>query len=274
MTDEGTGGGPWADPENARRYAAFARQHPQYRQTSRHLVALAQLRGDASVVDLACGTGVTTEAVLAVLGPGGVVTSVDGSAAMLAMAAAAVADRRVTWIQARAEDLGRHVTGPTDAVVCNSAIWQTQLGAAMPAVRQVLTAGGLFTFNIPAQILADQERLPDPLPAVMRDIAAREYGWAAPPPPPGPPGRPRLTEDHVRQQLSQAGFHLERAERLEYEETPDDLRAWLAIPAFTGRLLPGLPYDRRMRVLSQAWEQAGPAGPRTSAWLAFAARAR
>jgi ubiquinone/menaquinone biosynthesis C-methylase UbiE len=70
MTDGESGGGAWADPENARRYAAFARQYPQYQQTSRHLVALAQLPRGASVVDFACGTGTTTEAVLGDLDPG------------------------------------------------------------------------------------------------------------------------------------------------------------------------------------------------------------
>jgi hypothetical protein len=104
----------------------------------------------------------------------------------------------------------------------------------------------------------------------MRDIAARNHGWASPP---GPPGRLRLTEDQVRQELSRAGFGLEQTERLAYEETLDALRAWLAIPAFTGRRLPGLPYDRRMLVLSQAWEQAGPTASTMAAWRAFTARA-
>jgi SAM-dependent methyltransferase len=272
MTDGGSGGGAWADPENARRYAAFARQYPQYQQTSRHLVALAQLRGGAQVVDLACGTGTTTEAILAALGPDGLLTSVDGSAAMLAMARATVTDPRVTWVQARAEDLARHVTGPAAAVICNSAIWQTQFSTTMPAVRQVLSTGGTFVFNIPTQMLSGEQRLPSPLEAAMRGIAARDHGWA--PPPSSPPGQSLLTGDLVRQELRRAGFRLERAERLEYEETPGALRAWLAVPAFTDRLLPGLPYDRRMLVLSQAWERTGPATPTTAAWQAFVARAR
>jgi len=79
-------GAPWDDAGNARRYAEFARRYPMYRLTSEHLVGLAVLAPDARVVDLCCGTGVTTEAVLAVLGARGSVAAVDGAAAMLAEA--------------------------------------------------------------------------------------------------------------------------------------------------------------------------------------------
>jgi SAM-dependent methyltransferase len=94
MTVGGPGDVPWDESENARRYAAFARQYPIYRQTSEDLVALARPSGGATVVDLACGTGITTEAILAALGPDGRVIGVDGSAGMLAMAASSIPDSR------------------------------------------------------------------------------------------------------------------------------------------------------------------------------------
>lgn len=109
--------------------------------------------GDAAVIDLACGTGVTTEAILAALGPDGRVTGVDGSAAMLAVAASSVTDRRVTWIHARAENLDQGMVGLAHAVVCNSAIWQTDLDATMRTVRNVLAEDGRFVFNVGSPFL-------------------------------------------------------------------------------------------------------------------------
>ena len=99
-------GDSWESPEIARSYAAFARRYPMYQDTSRDLVSLARLAPGAHAVDLACGTGITTQAVLSVLGPSGRVVAVDASAAMLAIARSLVADGRVRWLRARAERLG------------------------------------------------------------------------------------------------------------------------------------------------------------------------
>ena len=97
--------------------------------------------------------GTTTGEVLAALGPEGRVIGVDKSAAMLAMAAGCIADPRVTWIHAQAENLDQHVAELVDAVVCNSAIWQTDLASTAAAVRKVIAIGGRFVFNVGASFL-------------------------------------------------------------------------------------------------------------------------
>ena len=56
---------------------------------------------------------------------------------------------------------------------------------------------------------------------------------------------------------------------MSYRQEADEQRAWLTIPIFTERLLPGLRYARRMAVLSQA-----PAQPSLSSdWTIFTATA-
>jgi SAM-dependent methyltransferase len=276
MTVGASGDDPWNENENPRRYDAFARQYPIYRQTSQDLVALARPSGGATVIDLACGTGVTTEAILAALGANGRVIGVDGSAAMLAMAASSITDGRVSWIHARAENLGQHVTGPVDAVVCNSAIWQTDLAPTMTAVRNVLAAGGRFVFNFGYRHLERDEppaRGPKPsLSAVMQAIAELDYNWT-PPPPEAPAPRRRPSRESVCQLLNQAGFEVDQVAELEYEESPDALRAWLSVPIFTERPLRGLPYGDRMAILDQACQRLGAGEPTVSRWVAFAARA-
>lgn len=137
----------WGDPATARAYAAFAQRDAMYRETSRDLVRLAEVHGDQVVVDLACGTGVTTEEVLTVLGPSGQVFALDSSPAMLGQARAAIDDPRVHWIEAPAEALAKTV-GAADVVVCNSAIWQTDMAAVFAAVGRILAPGGRFVFNI------------------------------------------------------------------------------------------------------------------------------
>jgi SAM-dependent methyltransferase len=266
----------WADDDNAVRYGEFARLYPGYRETSRDLVALASPAGDATVLDLACGTGATTAEILSVLGPDGHVVAVDKSPAMLRVAADSVRDGRVRWIQAAAEEVDRHVSEPVDAVICNSAIWQTDLAATAAAVRSVLAAGGRFLFNVGLGFLEqadDPNKLGD-LPGVMRAIAARDYGWTPPAARTTPPARPRprLSREAIRRLLGEAGFEIERVEELSYEESPEAQHAWLAVPIFTTMYLPGLPYRDRMRVLDEAYAQLGGGETQIGRWVAFAAR--
>jgi SAM-dependent methyltransferase len=272
----------WGEDDNPRRYDAYAREYPGYRESSRDLIAVALPSADggvadAAVLDLACGTGATTREILAVLGPDGRVSGVDKSAAMLGVAASSTTDPRATWIQARAESVDQHVTGPVDAVICNSAIWQTDFAATAMAVRAVMKAGGRFAFNVPAGFLGDsdshgpRERYPSLL-SEMRAIAERDYGWA---PDDGAPGRARqrLTRESICRSLAVAGFDVEQVTEVSHHDSAGSQRAWLSIPVFTRDRLRGLPYDDRMRVLDKAYERLGPGQTERAQWAVFAARA-
>jgi trans-aconitate methyltransferase len=274
MVSDGSTRAGWADEDNARRYDAYARQYPMYRQTSRVLVALARLSGSSVVVDLACGTGIATEEVLAMLGPAGRVIGVDKSAAMLEVAAAAITDPRASWVQASAESVDQHLAGNADAVVCNSAIWQTDFAATSTALRNVLTAGGRFVFNWPAGFF-DQHRPADERPtlaSVMRAIAADDYGWTMQATSaPATSARPRHSRESIGRCLREAGFTVELVEEQTYEDSAESRRAWYSIPIFTQQYLPGLPYQDRLRVLDQAYDRLGPAEAVVEQWLAFVA---
>jgi SAM-dependent methyltransferase len=269
----------WGEDDNARRYDAFTRRHPVYQDTSRDLIALAGLSADAAVLDLACGTGVTSREILAALGPGGKVIGADKSAAMLAVAARAIADPRITWVQARAENIDRHVTVPMDAVACNSAIWQTDMAATAAAVRNLLVTGGRFVFNVGAGFLGQHKdpNFPDDRPSpvsIMRDIAAQDYGWRPPDPATPSSGRPRPTRESICRCLDGAGFDVEQVAEFTYQSDARAQRAWLSVPIFTKNYLPGLPYQDRMRVLAKAYDRLGTGLTELSRWVAFAARAR
>ncbi len=278
----GPAGDSWGEDDNPRRYDVYAREYPNYRETSRDLIALALPSADvgvadAAVLDLACGTGATTREILAVLGPDGRVTGVDSSAAMLGVAASSTTDPRAAWIQACAEGVDQHVTKPVDVVVCNSAIWQTDFAATAMAVRRVMKAGGRFAFNVPVGFLGEgdrhrsRERYPSLL-SEMRTIAERDYGWA---PDDEAPGRvrQRLTEESICRSLAAAGFDVEQVTEVSHQESAESRRAWLSIPIFTRDWLGGLPYQDRMRVLDKACERLGPGQTERARWAVFAARA-
>jgi SAM-dependent methyltransferase len=270
----------WADDDNPRRYDAYAREYPNYRETSRDLIAVAlpsadTTATDAAVLDLACGTGAASREILAVLGPRGRLTGVDKSAAMLEVAARSIADRRATFLQAPAERVDRQVTGPVDVVICNSAIWQTDFAASSTAVRAVLQAGGRFAFNVPVDFLDDGDNQPSPdrYPRLLREmqaIAERDYGWTPADSPPARVGRPR-TKESICRSLAATGFEVELVTEVTHQDSAESQRAWLSIPIFTRDRLRGLSYADRMRVLDKAYERLGPGPTLAARWAVFVA---
>lgn len=61
----------WNNPINAQKYDEYSKIYPGYQLTSRDLIRLAEVASHHVVVDLACGTGVTSQALLAAMGETG-----------------------------------------------------------------------------------------------------------------------------------------------------------------------------------------------------------
>lgn len=211
----------WSDRDVAIAYRQFAENFPMYAATSRDVVARAELSAARLVVDLCSGTGQTTKAILAELPPDGRVLALDGSAAMQSEARQAIHDDRVEYVLARADELT--VPAPVDAIVCNSAIWQTDMPATFAAARQALRPGGRLVFNVGPPFV----RLPDePFPPrrlefieLMMRYAKADYGFA----PSRPTRRIGRTPDLIEGLLRDAGFTDIEQEIERYETTVDQL---------------------------------------------------
>lgn len=177
----------WNTPGNAEQYDRFTAAHPMYHVTSRALIALAGVAAARTIVDLCCGTGVSTEVALEAA-PHARVIALDASASQLARGR--ITEPRVRFVEGPAEE----VAGPADAVVCNAAVWQLR-PAVMPAVPSLLGAGGRFAFNIPAPFAPEavraaaaaggaappRIRFEASLERAMLDEARRRFGYAPPP---------------------------------------------------------------------------------------------
>lgn len=267
----------WDTRENAALYAEYCQRFPKYHETSSDLVELLPVATSRLVVDLACGTGATTEVILRSLPVDGRVVAVDAASAMLDIASEAVPDPRVNWIRARAEELSEHMDEPADLVLCNSAIWQMDMPAVLRDVRRILHPRGGFAFNIGREFmvlpLTDEELNPraPSLFQLMQAAAVLYHGFA--PPMLGQRGRP-LTMDSVQSMLHAAGFNLEQKKIIEHAESYESQRAWLSIPVFTERQFGSLPYERRMEALGEAYERLDGRSRSSSRWAVFVARAR
>ncbi len=249
----------WNDPATAVAYDRYSKNFDSYQVTSRDLVQLAGVGPGSRVVDLACGTGVTSRAVLAVLGDSGHLYAVDGSAAMLALARENVQAVNVTFFQANAESLHEILPHPIEFVVCNSAFWQMDGDKTLQSIGRVLGKDGRFAFNIPGSFspVCEDKKRPVNLRALMRQVAEEEFGFTF-----EKPLRERsssaFTGDKIEALLARNGFQLLHQERKIYQGDRESAKAFCAIPIMTESTLPGVDYETRLEILERAYHRLEP----------------
>jgi SAM-dependent methyltransferase len=264
----------WDEDTTAEAYAAFTRDFPMYAAISRDLARRAELTDSRLVVDLCGGAGATTEAILELVLINAQVVSLDNAAAMQRVGRRTLADPRMSWVTAPAEDLADHVPGAADAVVCNSAIWKTDVPQVFAAVRQVLRPGGRFVFNVGGGFAG--VRHPDEtnmhtgpsLNTLIHQVAARDYGYA---PPPAAEAVPKLPLDTITKHLSAVGLTVVDAEVVAQHSTMAEKKAWLSIPVFA-RPDGEFTHAQRMGILDKAYSLTTPDTPTVTSWLVVVAQ--
>ncbi|RKT55285.1 class I SAM-dependent methyltransferase [Saccharothrix australiensis] len=140
----GVGGVPEAFDGAAAGYDLLVAMNPGYHRALRRSArALGLPASGARVLDLGCGTGASTAALLSVA-PGAEVVAVDASGGMLARARAKNWPDHVTFVHCRAEDLAAAgVEGPFDAVFAAYLVRNLpDPDATLRAVRGLLRPGG------------------------------------------------------------------------------------------------------------------------------------
>lgn len=265
----------WDEYTTAEAYAAFTCDFPMYGATSRDLARRADLTDSRLVIDLCGGAGATAEAILALAPAQARVMSLDSSGAMQRAGQRTLADPRLTWVTAPAEDLADHApAGEADAVVCNSAIWKTNVPQVFNAVRQVLRPGGRFVFNVGGGFAGarhpDEEtvRTGPSLNRLILQIAARDYGYT---PPLAEPAPPKLPLEAVTGHLSAAGMTVLDAEVVAQHSTAAEKKAWLSIPVFA-RPEGDFTHAQRMDILAKAYALTIPSAPVVTSWLVAVAQ--
>ncbi|HEY2637455.1 MAG TPA: class I SAM-dependent methyltransferase, partial [Solirubrobacteraceae bacterium] len=198
---------PWDAPTYDRSSA------PQQAWAADVLGRLGDVPPGATILDVGCGTGRVTEALLELV-PRGRVLAVDASSAMVELARRRLGDRAEVWCQ---DALALDVDAPVDLIVSTAALhWVPDHETLWPRLAGALRAGGRLEVQCGGR--GNIARVREVIDAVAPELASELVGWS-----PWEFAGPEETAER----LSRAGFADVRCWLSEKPTFPEDVDAFV-----------------------------------------------
>jgi trans-aconitate 2-methyltransferase len=217
-------GTPW----DARTYDRTS--EPQQAWASKVLGRLEGIAADATVLDVGCGTGRITEALLAFV-PHGEVLALDASDEMVALARERLGDRAQVWCQ---DVLQLDLEEAVDAIVSTATLhWVPDHDRLWLRLARALRPGGVLEVQCGGKGNIDGVR--EVIEAAARDVAPELVGWS-----PWVFAEPQETERRLRA----AGFTAIRCWLQPRPTHPQDVGAFVRTSILAAHLA-RLPPERR-----------------------------
>ena len=217
-------GTPW----DARTYDETS--GPQQEWASEVIPRLRDIAQDATVMDVGCGTGRVTEALLPLVARGRVL-AIDASADMVQLARRRLGDRAEVWCE---DVLALDLDEPVDAIFSTAALhWVTDHDRLWARLAQALRPGGVLEIQCGGEGNIDEAR--QVIEGVSRDIAPELVGWS--------PWTFAGTQDTERR-LREAGFATARCWLEQRPTYPQDVGSFVRTSILAAHL-ERLPAEQR-----------------------------
>lgn len=233
-------------------YHEYALNFPQYKKTNEKLIKIANISPNQVIVDLACGTGLTTKEVLKNCSDVKKVYAIDFSEDMLNAAKEFVKSKKVAFIVADAQDLNKFISEKVDVVLCNSAFWQFQKQSqVLKAISSILKDDGIFVFNLNQQFFdfgkpePNQRIIIETIFSEMKKIGYESSNKL----------KPKISKEKIEEVFTYAGLTLKHSETINIGPRKlEDFINFLKIPA-TATFFEDVPKYEQEQILSSAYEK-------------------
>jgi trans-aconitate 2-methyltransferase len=217
-----------ATPWDAQTYDRSS--EPQQAWATEVLARLEGIAPDAMVLDVGCGTGRVTEALLELV-PQGRVLAIDASADMVELASRRLGDRVQVWCE---DALALALDEPVDAIVSTAALhWVPDHDRLWTRLARALRPGGVLEIQCGGE--GNIDRVREVIETVARDTAPELVGWS-----PWVFASPQQTERRLRD----AGFSVTRCWLEQRPTHPQDVNAFVRTSILAAHL-ERLPEERR-----------------------------
>jgi ubiquinone/menaquinone biosynthesis C-methylase UbiE len=231
-----------------------------YQVTNRELVAAGEIQPGMSIVDLACGAGLTTRTILASMGDECKIYAVDLAEEMLHQARRVITSSGVRFIHAGADDFARYIPEVVDRVFCNAAFWHfPDANAVLKDIRTVLKPDGCFLFNIP-----DQEfDFGDGKRSEMAQVVAASLKQ------PQRSAELRYSYETIQSLTAKNGFSIADFKVIGIALHPDDLIRFYSVPHIGARRFPDRSPEERREIFAKAFSALSPNEAPHYRWAQF-----
>ena len=246
--------------ESAAVYRSNVENISFYKVTNQRIVTAANIQPGMTVIDLACGSGVTTRLICEALRGEGKVFAIDSSASMLVQARRYVNSGMVSFLESDACVFSYQVTEKVDLILCNAAFWHfSDPPSVLEECRKVLKPKGRVFFNLP-----DQEfDFGDGKQSQMSQTVAKCLNQ------PLRPNMERFDRDIINEIAEKSNFEVSDYKTFGVDLDYNDLIAFYSIPHVSERRFPELPYNERVKIIESAFSKLDKNTLITYRWAQF-----
>lgn len=238
--------------KSGKQYHKYALNFPQYKKTNEKLVEITKIKPNQIVVDLACGTGLTTKEVLKNHPNVKKIYAIDFSEDMVNIAKEFVQSKKAVFMVADAQDLDTFISEKVDVVLCNSAFWQFKnQNQVLNTISNILKGDGIFVFNLNQQFFDFGKAEPNQkvlIDTIFSEMKERGYKFSN-------KLKPKVSRESIEKLFNKAGFTLYKTETINIGPRKlEDFFNFFKIPA-TATFFEDVSEEEQEQILNIAYEK-------------------
>jgi ubiquinone/menaquinone biosynthesis C-methylase UbiE len=236
-------------------YEDFENRFGLFEHLTEHLITQTSTSTGQTIIDVGCGTGISTLPLVQTIGPAGSIYAIDLSEAMLERAKYRLKDYKdqITLIACDASSMSEHIDDKVDRILLTASIF------LIPDADQILIncfemikPGGILGFNYLDKILVDGASLKDVMKEQKPDLF--------------PYGRDVLDVSELDQMAGEAGFSKLNDGVIAWDITAEEATAFYTIPAQSAGLYPRETYEERREKVAKLFKFARNLGDIQQCW--------